>query len=108
MTNLPESAQLFLDSNRGVYIPKEFAEIISHSCLANVTARQIDVLKQGPDHDEYWDVWAVVEDRAVVTNPTTGVQYGLYQDGDLWIIPLDAEWPDSDSDFATAEDIFIP
>ena len=82
-----ENAMLFLDSNRGVYIPQNFAEIVKRDCVSGVTEDDWNVLAAGPDHESYWDVWNDVESNARVTDPDSGIVYYLYQDGDLWLVP---------------------
>ena len=94
MFDLPETSKLFLDGNRGIYIPRDFAECIKREHVENVSAEQWAILDAGPDHEFYWDAWTEVLDGAVLTDPVTAVRYTLWQDGDLWIIPEGAEWPD--------------
>lgn len=93
MFDLPETAILYADSARGVYIPQHFAESIRRDCVEGVTQEQWDILTLGPNDDStpsyYWDVWCEVESSAVVTSKETGVAYRLYQDGDLWLVPVD-------------------
>jgi hypothetical protein len=35
-----------------------------------------------------WDSWTHILDNATVIDIETGIEYGLYQDGDLWLVPL--------------------
>jgi hypothetical protein len=81
------NAELFLDSNRGIYIPRDFAEQVRHELVENVTAEDWDILQAGPDHELYWDVWNDVEQKAVIDDGNR--KFTLYQDGDLWLVPLD-------------------
>ncbi len=83
----PDGSQLLFDGNRGVYIPQNFAEEIKRDCVSHVSAEQWTVLEGGPDQECYWDVWDEVENNAVITDPVTKVNYILYQDGDVWLIP---------------------
>jgi len=87
MYDLPENSQLFLDSNRGVYIPRDFALTVNRECLHGVTEYELSILEQGPEHDLYWDVWNDVEANATLKAATVDVTFRLYQDGDLWLIP---------------------
>lgn len=90
MFDLPESAILFSDSARGVYIPQHFAESVKRECVSGVDSADLDTLANGPDSCEfYWDIWHDVEQSAIVTDPDTGIAYTLYQDGDLWLVPGD-------------------
>ena len=91
--NLPDNAILYADGARGVYIPQHFAESIKRECVEGVSTEDWDILMHDPNGDDcpesYWDTWADVEQSAIVTDPSTGVAYRLYQDGDLWLVPVD-------------------
>lgn len=89
MYDIPESALLFADSNRGVYIPQHFAEAIKRDLVEGVTDEEWRILEAGPDCEGYWDVWNGVEMNAVICD-ADGQRFTLYQDGDLWLIPQDA------------------
>ena len=99
--SLPESAELFLDSARGQYIPRDFFDVVKHSCLnwhCNDESKAW-ILDQcsSPDNEFYWDAWNDCENGMItVTDPFLNIEYGLYQDGDLWLVPLDAEWHQDD------------
>ena len=89
MFDLPESAICYADSARGVFIPKYFAESIKRDCVTGIDLADLDQLALGPDSCErYWDIWHDVESRAIVTDPDSGIEYALYQDGDLWLVPV--------------------
>jgi len=106
MYNLPENSLLYADSNRGVYIPQHFAESVVRDAVRGVSERDWRTLEAGPDEEWYWETWNRVEQNAILTEPGTGIEFYLYQDGDLWLIPVDAEWPDPE--FAEPKDVFIP
>lgn len=90
MFDLPESAILFSDSARGIYIPQHFAETVKRECVTCVDSADLDILAKGPDTCEfYWDIWSDVESRAILIDPDSGTEYKLYQDGDLWLVPAD-------------------
>jgi hypothetical protein len=95
MFDLPESAILYADSAHGVYIPQYFAESIKRECVSGVDPSDLDSLTMGPDECEhYWDIWHDVESSAIVTD-SEGNQFYLYQDGDLWLVPVDHESEES-------------
>lgn len=81
------NAILYADSARGVYIPQYFAESIKREFVSGISCDQWTDLTD-PDCEWYWDTWDSVLDNAVVIDPNTGIQYGLWQDGDLWLVPL--------------------
>lgn len=93
MYNLPETAILFASDRHGIYIPQYFAESVNRDKLSGVSDEDMDILLVGPDHDEYWDTWNDVEQSAILTD-SDGTTYGLYQDGDLWLIPTDFQFDD--------------
>ena len=96
MNELPEISELYLDGARGQYIPQAFFEITKPECIAwhcdADTKAWILEACSSPDNEDYWDAWLQAEHCIVLTSPDNGTEYNLYQDGDLWIIPVDAEW----------------
>jgi len=87
-------AELLFDSNRGVYIPQNFAEEMKRECVAGVDDETWKTLEAGPDHEWYWDAWMDVTDNAEITEPSTGMKYYLYQDGDVWLVPIGCDIPE--------------
>jgi len=104
--DLPDTAVLYADSARGVYIPRHFAESIKRENVTGVTQEQWDILMRDPNGDDcpewYWDTWCEVEHSAVVTDPSNGIAYRLYQDGDLWLIPVD--WNPEEEEEANSDE----
>ena len=96
MLNLPETAILYANDARGVYIPQYFAESIVRECLSGVSEEDMKILLVGPDHEQYWDAWCDVCDNAILTDEQ-GVTFNLYQDGDLWLVPTD--WQPDEEDY---------
>jgi hypothetical protein len=76
---------LLLDSSRGVYIPKAFAESFNMNDW-HVSDNQRDCLLAGPDDEQdlYWDYWSSILDNAYYEKD--GKRWTLYQDGDLWAL----------------------
>ena len=73
----------FLDSVRGVYIPRDFAESIKKELLHGVSSWAWETI-QKPDDPFYWDAWeSVLNNARVIYN---GVEYRLHHDGDLWLL----------------------
>lgn len=87
---LPEEAELFAESAHGVYIPQHFAKAVNRDLVTGVTEDDWRILEAGPEHELYWEAWNDVESRAVVHAPE-GVDYYLYQDGDLWLVPKEID-----------------
>ena len=91
MFDLPDNAICYADSARGVYIPQFFAESVNRftiSCWSDWIA-DLDTLCEGPEQESYWDTWSDMLDRLRLTDPDSGIEYSLYQDGDLWLVPSD-------------------
>jgi hypothetical protein len=77
--------QILLDSNRGVYIPQHFAEIVQAGMSwEGYDSDDIDALLQGPDSENYWEVWEDVYSNTVFVD-SNGNRWCLWQDGDLFI-----------------------
>lgn len=82
---------LLIDESRGIYVHKQFAIHYRDNILGVDNPKyydimaDLDILKEGPDHEEYLDAWDEVID--LTTIDIDGVKYVLSQDGDLWGIP---------------------
>ena len=85
----------FLDSARGVYIPRDFASCIDPTDWRGITLEDLEVLRAGPDHESYWDVWTDVLDNAETRDGRV-----LHQDGDLWLVAQDKAIEDLNAYFA--------
>jgi len=103
-------AVLLFDSARGVYIPRDFATAFTPSDRAHVTGVESNdwaVLEAGPDNELYWDVWLGVCDSAIITDDN-GDQYMLWQDGDLWLIPVGMTWDEEAEGYRWPLDNVVP
>jgi len=80
-----DSIECYSDNARGIYIPQHFAETFNTG-WSNIDQEDISILKQGPDHELYWDAWTEVLDNAKFEKD--GNTWILYQDGDLWCVCL--------------------
>ena len=78
---------LLVDSNQGTHIPMIFANMLAEA-WDNCDAEDLEALKAGLDHDEYWDAWDMVLSNASCID-TDGNKWTLWQDGDLWAICTD-------------------
>ena len=85
---------LYLDDNRGVYIPRDFVLETKRECISGVDQDDLDYLAEGPDQEWYWDVWATIEGNAVLTDPENGKRYTIVQNGAVFLIPEDMELPE--------------
>ena len=72
--------ELLFDSNRGVYIPQNFAESCDHW---QGLPSDFEDLLHGPEAESYWDIWTEVLDSSTYTD-SEGNVWRLWQDGDLW------------------------
>ena len=86
MKKQPDNIELLLDSNRGIYIPRDFVEGFDlEEWHVNVDNAYIC---KNPDHEFYWDSWAGILNNAYYI-AEDGRKFTLYQDGDLWALCLD-------------------
>lgn len=79
---------LLLSDARGIYIPRDFAEGFNHEkwgLTSEEDKKNLEFLKD-PDNEWYWEAWDAVMERANSTDPKTGFEYTLEQDGDLWAV----------------------
>lgn len=74
--------ELILSDTRGIYIPRDFAEL--YGADYGITPDDLDILLSGPDHEFYWDTWDTVLDYAEYVDDN-GHTWKLHQDGDLFI-----------------------
>ena len=77
-------SELFFDGNRGIYIPRDFADAIDPDDWTGIKTQDLDVLRAGPEQEFYWDAWQSVMDFAETKDGRV-----LHQDGDLWLIARD-------------------
>ena len=92
LPDIPER-EVYADSARGIYIPQHFAESVDRSCVSGIDLSDLDLLAEGPGIADcsqgYWDIWNDVEQNCILTD-SNGQRWRLWQDGDLWIVPVDA------------------
>ena len=74
---------ILLNDSHGVYIPQFFVEKFDTNEWS-VRAEDADILKAGPNHEWYWEAWDNALNSAVFTDDD-GMQWRLWQDGDLWL-----------------------
>lgn len=84
-----------LDGNRGVYIPQAFVECFIPDVWNITNEDDIAILREGPEHEWYWEVWDSVLNEAVHTD-MHGKDWTLYQDGDLFAVRSDHKWEEDD------------
>ena len=95
MYDLPNNAIIYADSARGVYIPQFFAESIRRDLVQGVSNDDWRILEAGPESEWHWETWESVLNNATIHH--AGIDYVLWQDGDLWLVP--ADWQPSEDSF---------
>lgn len=78
--------ELFISDSYGRYQGRALADAIGHVMAGqwlNLHLDDLDILRSGPDHDEYNDTLADVLDRAEYYSDD-GPIWRLYQDSDIW------------------------
>jgi len=92
---------LWLDANRGVYIPRDFANSFADRAVQvlGVSGEDWAILESGPDAENYWDAWTEVLNNAKIVDASGNI-FWLYEDDDLWLIPEGMEWNEEIGFFA--------
>ena len=96
---MSNSIILFLDSARGQYIPRDFAQTIKREYIKGVSLELLESLAKNDsaEYDDYWDDWHFVLDNAKIL--FNGAEYTLHHDGDLWLVNFDAMTEQEREDF---------
>ncbi len=83
---------VWVADTHGVFIPQTFARSFNdrNKVVSGVEDSEWAILEAGPDHEEYWQTWQDVQDNATVT--LDEISYGIWQDGDVWLIPDGMDW----------------
>lgn len=81
-----ENMFCIIDSNRGIYIPQQFARKWGDSVQSGMDEEQKTILLAGPQHSQYWDVWEEIVNEVVFL--FDGQKCSLYEDGDLFAVPV--------------------
>ena len=96
--NLTRAALLVAD-RYGVYVPQRFVEAYDPAEWG-VSEADAAVLRAGPEHEHYWETWDDVLSKAQCVHKTDGLTdgltYALHQDGDLWAVPIDDLYEDTE------------
>lgn len=96
--------ECYIDSALGIYVPKQFAIQTLRHCISGVCQNDLDILKEGPDHEEYWESWETVLHSAILQEPGSSVKWTLYHDGDLFLVHENAEWSDEEETYVFPSD----
>jgi hypothetical protein len=84
---MTENTFLFIDGNRGIYVPVEFAKRMNGTDVPPEFEEDLDCIRKGPDEEGYWDSWANIVDnfKLKLADGSNGILYE--SDGDLFIVP---------------------
>jgi hypothetical protein len=90
-------ALLLVSDGFGVYVPQAFTERVNFERVRNVDPLDWAVIAKGPtdDNSGYWDSWDCILQDAILLDDS-GAEYHLWQDGDLWAIPVEDTIPGND------------
>lgn len=75
-----------IDGNKGVYIPRIFAQRYGQYCVKGLNEGDLKILLAGPEHMEYFEVWDDVVHQ--IQFLFDGELCELYENGDLFAIPV--------------------
>lgn len=81
---MSDGLSLLISDAHGIFIPQAFAENFAKA-WSNVGKDDLKILKEGPNHPEYWDAWRDVLDYSFLID-TEGRNWYMWQDGDLWAV----------------------
>lgn len=91
-----KDALLLVSDHHGQYVPQRFAHDVDRDVVRGVSSEDWEILEIGPEHEYYWDVWDHVLTNATLVDPS-GIAHYLFQDGDLWAVPVGAEDAEADT-----------
>lgn len=86
-------ATLIISDRFGIYVPQYFAESFGFDLLGlNASYKEdYDCILKGPNDNEwYWEAWSNIFANATINDPN-GKPHYLWQDGDLWAVPVSKE-----------------
>lgn len=90
MEKTTEPQILIIDAH-GQYIPQLFCQsFLNYVANKNELQDEIKDCLEGPDNENYFDSWLTIEREAKLIDDNNTELY-LYQNGDLWAIPLGYE-----------------
>ena len=79
---------LLISESRGIYIPRDFInQIRGWKGYGKGKYPEYKSILSDPENESYWDAWNELLDKLTYTNDN-GVEYSLYQDGDLFAVDL--------------------
>lgn len=80
---------LLVDSLRGVYCPQIVGQHLADSGVKTegITAEDLQVLQDGPEHKDYWEVWEDVLDNCIIH--AEGERFFLVHDEDVFLVPVE-------------------
>lgn len=93
MRTIENCAVLIADSHHGQYIPQLVVKGEINNPLWDWTecnAEDIQACIDGPDNEWYWDAWCNIEQSVRITD-SEGNEYFLFQNEDLWAIPVECQ-----------------
>lgn len=79
--------KLLVDSHHGIYIPQSFVSRYNAADW-HISPESEEILRQGPDHEYYWETWDEVLGSAYHC-AEDGTRWTLLQDCDLFAISGD-------------------
>lgn len=82
-----ENALHVVDSANGIYSGQIFAERFGDN-LVDMSTDDLNALASGPDHDEYFDVWAELSDYSVDID---GTEYQIFESEGIFLVPVEGQ-----------------
>lgn len=97
MTAQKLEPELLVNDAHGIYVIQQFVKkYLSYIVNRCELQEDIDIVFDGPEHEDFYDAWANLLDKVQLTNDK-GEKFtigNLGDRGDLWAIPEGYEYPD--------------
>lgn len=93
------SIEILCDSAHGQYIPQIMTTLLHGAGWQHITDENVAIANAGPDHEWYWENWNNILTNATFTDPNTGDEWSLHQDGDLFAVCVARMSPEENEAF---------
>lgn len=86
MDQLPDGSFCVIDGSAGIYLAQRFVQRCASFIVKGVTEDDAEILEQGPDHPNYFEVWEDVAKNIVLRLDKK--LYTLHEESDLFAVPV--------------------
>ena len=85
----PDDVTLYLSEDRGIYIPRDFAESINRECIIDREKWEVELdflIKYDTKKDFYWETWQNILDHLKIKIGRRTYFFCQASPGDVWMI----------------------